>query len=106
MMPELIIGLALIAGSVAVLGSIVVTDVTDWRNRRHQARLRQVERGLAQAQKRLEALALQQAAWLEGRAHEARKALIRESFRVSQETHNTAGDEHRCQKHNNVLRRL
>ena len=89
------IGIILVGAVLAMLGSLVVTEITDWRNRRHQARLQRIERGLAQAQQRLEALALQHAAWLQGRAHEARKELIMESFHASQEAHNTVDHEHR-----------
>jgi len=78
-----------------MLGSLAVAEIRDWRNRQHQARLQRIERGLAQAQQRLEVLALQHAAWLQGRAHEARKELILESFRASQEARNTVDAEHR-----------
>jgi len=90
-----LIGFALLAGGLAMLGSLVVIEITDWRNRRQQARIQRIERGLAQAQQRLEVLALQHAAWLQGRAHEARKELIMESFRASHDARNTVDHEQR-----------
>ena len=91
---------------VFLLALLLVGHAAQWLDRQSRQRAQQIERELAQAQERLEILALRHAAGLDALAHEARKALIMESFRASQEAHNTAGDEHRCQKHNNVLRRL
>ena len=93
-----------IAGGLVVLGSLVVDEIVDWRNRRRKVRVQRIERELAQTQRCLEALAMQHDAWLRAQAHEARKALILESFHASQETRDSARDPRRSQKHNNVLR--
>ncbi len=86
----------LVAVGLTTLGALVITEIAHWRNRQHQARLRRVERGLVQAQKRLETLALQHAAWLDERSHEARKALIMESFRAVQKARDSANNKRRC----------
>lgn len=93
-----------IAGGLVMLSSLVVDEIVDWRNRRRQARVRRIERDLAQTQRSLEALAMQHDAWLRAQAHEARKALILESFHASQEAREGARDPRRSQKYNNVLR--
>ena len=91
MMLELI-GLTLLAAGLAFFGARVVTEIGLWRDRRNQARIKRIERELAQAQKRLAVLALQHAAGLQALAHEARKALIMESFRAAQEQAESADD--------------
>ena len=93
-----------IAGGLIMLGSFVVDEIVAWRSRRRQARVQRVERELAQTQKCLEALAMQHDAWLRAQAHEARKALILESFHASQKAREGGRDPHRSQKYNNVLR--
>ena len=75
-----------IAGGLVMLGSLVVDEIVAWRNRRRKASIQRVERELARTQRSLEALAMQHDAWLRAQAHEARKALILESFHASQET--------------------
>jgi hypothetical protein len=92
----IVIILLALAGGLAMFGPQAVTEIALWRDRRHQARVRRIERELAQTQGQLEALALRHAAWLQACGHEARKALILESFRVSQEAQDNANDQHRC----------
>jgi hypothetical protein len=84
----IVIILLALAGGLAMFGPQAVTEIALWRDRRHQARVRRIERELA--------LALRHAAWLQACGHEARKALILESFRLSQEAQNNANDQHRC----------
>ena len=86
-----IIGCALVGGALVMLISLVATEIENWRKRRRLARIQQIERDLAQTRSRLEALAMQHQAWLHGQAHEARKALILESFYASREARNNAG---------------
>jgi hypothetical protein len=66
-----------------LLGYAVALEIIDCRKQHREARVRRAERELAAVRSRLEALALQHKAWLQGQAHEARKALIMESYRVS-----------------------
>ena len=79
-----------------LLPALLANAAAQWLDRQSCQRAQQIERELAQAQKRLEILALRHAAGLDALAHEARKALILASFRVSQEARNDASDEHRC----------
>jgi hypothetical protein len=78
-----------IAGGLVMLGCLVVDEVVAWRNRRRKASIQRVERELAQTQRSLEALAMRHDVWLQAQAHEARKALILESFLASQEARNS-----------------
>ena len=68
-----------------MMGLMIATEIDEWRKRRRQARIRRIQRELAETQRNLQALALQHQAWLNGQAHEARKALIMESFNASRE---------------------
>ncbi|MHB1371334.1 MAG: hypothetical protein ACYCW7_14195 [Pseudomonadaceae bacterium] len=81
---------------VILLIFVLVGHAAQWLDRQSCQRAQQIERDLAQAEKRLEILALSHAAGLDALAHEARKALILASFRESQEARNDASDEHRC----------
>ncbi len=94
----------LIAGGVVMLGAAVGDMTVDWWRRRRMARIQRVERELAETRMRLEALAFQHQAWLQAQAHEARKALILESFHASRKANAGTTDGTRSQKHNNVLR--
>lgn len=71
-----------------MLTYLAQTEVEKWRARRRLANIQRVERELAQTKRRLETLALQHQAWLQAQAHEARKALIMESFNASREARN------------------
>ena len=73
-----------------MMGLMIATEIDEWRKRRRQARIRRIKRELAETQRNLEALAMQHQAWLNGQAHEARKALIVESFIASREPQGTA----------------
>lgn len=76
---------SLITGALTMLGLHAATEIDNWRRRRRLARIQRVQRELAETQRNLEALAMQHQAWLNGQAHEARKALIMESFWASLE---------------------
>ncbi len=80
-----VIFFSLVCGVVAMLILHAVGEIDDWRNRRRLARIRRVQRELAETQRNLEALAMQHQAWLNSQAHEARKELIMESFWASLE---------------------
>jgi len=97
-MSGFIIYLFVVAGILLVflLALLLVGHAAQWLDRQSWQRAQQIERDLAQAEKRLEILALSHAAGLDALAHEARKALILASFRESQEAGNDASDEHRC----------
>lgn len=73
-----------------MMGLMIATEIDEWRKRRRQARIRRIQRELAETQRNLQALALQHQAWLNSQAHEARKALIVESFIASREPQGTA----------------
>ena len=77
-------------GALLMLGLNAATEIDNWRKRRRLARIQRVKRELAETQRNLQALALQHQAWLNGQAHEARKALIVESFIASREPQGTA----------------
>jgi len=83
--------ISITAGVLAMMGLMIATEIDEWRKRRRQARIRRIKRELAETQRNLQALALQHQAWLNGQAHEARKALIVESFIASREPQGTAG---------------
>ena len=72
-------------GALLMLGLNAATEIDNWRKRRRLARIQRVQRELAETQRNLESLAMQHQAWLNGQAHEARKALIMESFNASRE---------------------
>ena len=76
------VGLFLCA-DIALLFIVIKADLKERRRRR-------AERELELAQQRLTALGLRHAAGLNELAFEARKALIMESFRASQEAQRTA----------------
>lgn len=76
---------SLTTGVLTMLGLHAVTEIDNWRKRRRLARIQRIQRELAETQRNLEALAMQHQAWLNGQAHEARKALIMESFWASLE---------------------
>lgn len=78
-------------GAVLMLGLQAAAEIDKWRKRRHMKRVERVKRELAETQRNLEALAIQHQAWLNAQAHEARKALIVESFIASREPQGTAG---------------
>jgi len=77
-------------GALLMLGLQAAAEIDKWRRRRHMKRVQRVRRELAETQRNLEALAMQHQAWLNAQAHEARKALIVESFIASRDPHNTA----------------
>ncbi len=90
---ELIVVILLaLAGCLAMFGPQAVAEIRNWRNGRRQARVQRIERDLAQTQRQLEVLALRHAAWLQACGHEARKALILESFRAAQDSAKSADD--------------
>lgn len=76
---------SLTTGVLTMLGLHAATEIDNWRKRRRLARIRRVQRELAETQRNLAALAMQHQAWLNGQAHEARKELIMESFWASLE---------------------
>lgn len=82
--------ISITAGVLAMMGLMIASEIDEWRKRRRQARIRRIKRELAETQRNLEALAMQHQAWLNGQAHEARKALIVESFIASREPQGTA----------------
>ncbi len=94
---------AIVACIVAV-AALIAGFIDEWLKYRNQARLDKIEEDLARAQQRLQALALRHEAWLHEQAHEARKALIMESFIASHEAQEARTSEHRSQKHNSILR--
>lgn len=96
--------ISLTAGVLAMMGLMIATEIDEWRKRRRHARIRRIKRDLAETQRDLQALALQHETWLNGQAHEARKALIMESFEASRSNPSKAHDRARSQKHNGVLR--
>ncbi|MCE5254324.1 MAG: hypothetical protein LLG45_09005 [Actinomycetia bacterium] len=77
-------------GAAMMLVLNAITEIDSWRKRRHMKRVQRVKRELAETQRNLEALALQHQAWLNAQAHEARKALIVESFIASRDPQDTA----------------
>jgi len=81
-------------GALLMLGLNAATEIDNWRKRRRLARIQRVQRELAETQRNLKALAMQHQAWLNSQAHEARKALIMESFNASREapTNATSGN--------------
>ena len=76
-----VILLSVTAGVVSGLATyLIAVDVANWCKHRRLARIKRVEHELALTKQHLEALAMEHQAWLNARAHEARKALILESF--------------------------
>ncbi|MCL5734745.1 MAG: LapA family protein [Actinobacteria bacterium] len=85
--------------------SLTVGLVISWRRDRRKARLKRVRREIAETQRQLQSLAFRHDAALRAQAHEARKALIMESFRASKEAPVSAREDHRCTNHNGVSER-
>jgi hypothetical protein len=77
-------------GVAMILGLSAVAKINKWKKCHQMRRIQQVKRELAETQRNLEALATQHRAWLNSQAHEARKALIVESFLASQEAQDSA----------------
>jgi hypothetical protein len=76
-----IILLSLAAGALAGLMSFLTAmEIATWCRQRRRAKIKWIEHELALAQQRLDALTMEHQAWLNAQAHEARKALIMESF--------------------------
>lgn len=96
----------LMAADISVIICILIywliTEISAWNRRRRQVRIDRVERELAETQQRLHTLALRHDSWLREQAHEARKALIMESFHASREVRVGEHEEPRCAKHNDV----
>lgn len=84
-----LVGAAIIAGGLTVYSA--ATSLVGWRKRRRLARIKRVQREIAETQAQLEAMARCHDAWLRDQAFEARKALIQESFRASHQA-NTSVD--------------
>jgi hypothetical protein len=70
----------LILGVVAALAYLASSEIETKLKRRRLMRIKKVERELAETQRHLETLVMQHQVWLNAQAHEARKALIMESF--------------------------
>lgn len=94
----------LLAADISVLVYLLTGMIKDWNRRRQQVRVERVQRDLAETQQQLQALTLRHDTWLREQAHEARKALIIESFRAAQESGNSVHQDQRCTKHNSVWR--
>lgn len=93
------------ADSALIIGMLTYwlsTEVASWNRRRRQTQIQRVQQELAEAQQQLQALALRHDTWLRDNAHEARKALIMESFHASREVRVGDYEESRCVNHNDV----
>ncbi|WP_349902142.1 hypothetical protein [Parafrigoribacterium humi] len=64
---------------------IAIVETMNWWERRREAKIARIEADLDQVQARMRATILDLASQLGADAHEARKALIRESFLVSRD---------------------
>jgi len=102
-MIELVI-CTLLIGCLTGLIYLMATGMSDWWAQRRQARIKRVQREIAQTQQQLQDLAFRHDAWLRDQAHEARKALIMESFRAAQEASTDVHEDPRCTKYNKVWR--
>lgn len=92
----------LLAADLSVLVYLVVDAIRDWNRQRQRVRIQRVQQELTETQQQLQTLALRHDAWLRDQAHEARKALIMESFHASKEARVSAYEEPRCANHNDV----
>jgi hypothetical protein len=82
----------LIAADVGVLISMSIYEIAAWRARRRHTRIQHIQHEITETQMRLNSLALHHHTLLHEQAHEARKALIKESFRASHEARGNTED--------------
>ena len=94
--------LLLLAADLTVLIYLVTDAIRDWNRQRQRVRIQRVQQELAETQQQLQTLALRHDAWLRDQAHEARKALIMESFHASKEARVGVYEEPCCTNHNDV----
>ncbi len=79
-----------------MLISIVATEIQNWRVRCRRSRIQRIQHELAETPKQLQTLALLHDGWLREQAHEARKALILESYHISREASHRSNVNSRC----------
>lgn len=90
-MLRLVLLLAL-ATDVGALICMSIYEIVAWRARRRHTRIQHIQHEITETQRQLNALALHHHTLLHDQAHEARKALIMESFRASQEARGNTED--------------
>ena len=79
------IGTSVLVLALYVCLVIAVVETVNWWERRREAKVARIEADLDRAQERMRATILDLASQLGADAHEARKALIRESFLTSRD---------------------